>query len=147
MPNPPKPNELKRKLGNPGKRPLPLKQNLIALPMAHVIPEPLRPLGPEGKKMWDRIWDAGKNWISPSTDIEQVTILCESMDERVQLRTVVFRGGEWRDRVALRQLDHQITSMLSLIAFNPVDRSRLGLAEVQAVSRIQELMLRKSRGE
>lgn len=145
MPNPPKPIEQKRKLGNPGKRPLPEKAKLIALPMAMETPEPLRPLGPEGTKMWDRIWKAGRAWISLSTDIEQVMMLCETMDERIQLRAVVFRGGEWRDRVALRQLDYQITNMLSLIAFNPVERSRLGLAEVQAQTRIQELMQR-SRG-
>ena len=145
MPNPPKPIEQKRKLGNPGRRPLPDKGTLIALPMAMEIPEPLRPLGPEGKKMWERIWQAGRAWISLTTDIEHVMILCETMDERVQLRAIVFSSGEWRDRVALRQLDNQITSMLSLIAFNPVERSRLGLAEVQAQTRIQELMTR-SRG-
>ena len=113
--------------------------------MAHHTPDPLRPLGPEGTKMWERIWQAGRAWISPTTDIEQVMMLCETMDERIQLRAVVFRGGEWRDRVALRQLDYQITNMLSLIAFNPVERSRLGLAEVVAQTRIQELMQR-SRG-
>jgi hypothetical protein len=146
MPNPPKPIEQKRKLGNPGRRPLPDKGTLIALPMAMEIPEPLRPLGPEGKKMWERIWQAGRAWISLTTDIEHVMILCETMDERVQLRAIVFSSGEWRDRVALRQLDNQITSMLSLIAFNPVERSRLGLAEVQAQTRIQELMTR-TRGQ
>jgi hypothetical protein len=142
MPNPPKTIEQKRKLGNPGKRPLPDRANLIALPMARETPEPLRPLGSEGQNMWERIWQAGRAWISPTTDIEHVMILCETMDERVQLRAIVFRGGEWRDRVALRHLDHQITAMLSLIAFNPVERSRLGLAEVQAQTRIQELMTR-----
>jgi hypothetical protein len=145
MPNPPKPIEQKRKLGNPGKRPLPDKGTLIALPMAMETPAPLRPLGLEGQKMWERIWEAGRAWISLTTDIEHVMILCETMDERVQLRDIVFKGGEWRDRVALRQLDTQITGMLSLIAFNPVERSRLGLAEVQAQTRIQELMTR-SRG-
>lgn len=145
MPNPPKPTEQKRKLGNPGRRPLPDKTTLIALPMAIETPEPLRPLGEEGLKMWERIWEAGRVWISANTDIEHVMMLCETMDERVQLRTIVFTGGEWRDRVALRQLDHQVITMLSLIAFNPVERSRLGLAEVQAQTRIQELMTR-SRG-
>jgi hypothetical protein len=142
MPNPPKPIEQKRKLGNPGRRPLPDKGTLIALPMAIETPEPLRPLGQEGLKMWERIWEAGRAWISPSTDMEHVMMLCETMDERVELRGIVFRGGEWRDRVALRQLDHQVITMLSLIAFNPVERSRLGLAEVQAQTRIQELMTR-----
>ena len=63
MPNPPKPTEQKRKLGNPGKRPLPERAKVIALPMAMETPEPLRPLGPEGTKMWERIWKAGRAWI------------------------------------------------------------------------------------
>ena len=37
MPNPPKPNELKRKLGNPGKRPLPELKNIVTLPMASIV--------------------------------------------------------------------------------------------------------------
>ena len=88
MPNPPKTIEQKRKLGNPGKRPLPDRANLIALPMAMQTPEPLRPLGSEGQNMWERIWQAGRAWISPTTDIEHVMILCETMDERVQLRAI-----------------------------------------------------------
>lgn len=146
MPNPPKPNEIKRKTGNPGKRPLPAPMNVVALPMAQEPPEPPRPLGPEGMKLWNRVWDAGRAWISPTSDIEHVLILCETMDERSQLRLTVLRGSDWRDRVALRSIDSQLTSMLSSLGFNPLDRSRLGIAEVQAQSKIDQLLARR-RGE
>jgi hypothetical protein len=145
MPNPPKPTEQKRRTGNPGKRPLPALKNVIALPMATETPAPPRPLGQEGMKLWDRIWNSGRTWISPTSDIELVTILCESMDERTQLRLTVLRGSDWRDRVALRTLESQLITILSALGLNPVERSRLGLAEVQAQTRIQELMTR-SRG-
>jgi phage terminase small subunit len=146
MPNPRKPNEIKRKTGNPGKRPLPQAMNVIALPMAQEPPEPPRPLGPEGMKLWIRVWEAGRAWISANSDVEHVLIMCETMDERSQLRLNVLRGADWRDRVALRSIDSQLTSMLSALGFNPIDRSRLGIAEVQAQSKIDQLLARR-RGE
>ena len=143
MPNPPKPNELKRKLGNPGKRPLPELKNIITLPMAYETPTPPRPLGSEGLKLWNRIWDSGKTWISPDTDIELVTILCESMDERTQLRLAVLRGTDWRDRVALRSLEGQLVSILSTLGLNPTQRGRLGVAEVKARGALEELLSKR----
>ncbi|MFZ9893553.1 MAG: phage terminase small subunit P27 family [Candidatus Nanopelagicaceae bacterium] len=145
MPNPPKPNELKRKIGNPGKRPLPELKNVVALPMATQPPTPPRPLGPEGLKLWNRIWDEGKSWISPASDLEVVILLCESMDERTQLRLQVLKGSDWRDRVALRSLESQIVSMLSAIGFDPVSRTKLGVAEVQKQSALDQLIARRQK--
>lgn len=73
----------------------------------------------------------GKTWISPAIHLEHILLLCETLDERTALREQVFAGSEWRDRVALRTLDHQILNMLASIGFNPVERSRLGFAEVK----------------
>jgi len=140
MPNPPKPNERKRKIGNPGRRPLPDLKNVITLPMADATPQPPRPLGQEGMKLWNRIWDSGRTWISPTSDIELVTILCESMDERTLLRLTVLRGTDWRDRVALRTLEGQLVSILSALGLNPTDRSRLGVAEVKARGALEDLL-------
>jgi hypothetical protein len=145
MPNPPKPNELKRKIGNPGKRPLPELRNVVALPMATQPPIPPRPLGSEGLKLWNRIWDEGKSWISPASDLEMVILLCESMDERTQLRLQVLKGSDWRDRVALRSLESQIVSMLSSIGFDPISRSKLGVAEVQKQSALDQLIARRQK--
>jgi len=80
--------------------------------------------------MWDRIWAHGVSWVAKDTDIELVQMCCEAMDERVALRIAVLRGSDWRDRVALRALEAEIRTMLSALAFTPVDRTRLGLAEV-----------------
>jgi len=140
MANPPKPTERKRKTGNPGRRPLPDLKNVIALPMAQETPQPPRPLGQEGMKLWNRIWDSGRTWISPTSDIELVTILCESMDERTLLRLTVLRGTDWRDRVALRTLEGQLVSILSALGLNPTDRSRLGVAEVKARGALEDLL-------
>ena len=47
-------------------------------------------------------------------------------------------------RRGLRELDKQIVSNLSLLGFTPSDRTRLGVAEVKAQSKLEELMERKA---
>lgn len=143
MPNPPKPIEQQRKLGNPGKRALPAVASVIALPAADGIPPVLRPLMNEGQRLWDRVWSEGAVWLSPNTDIELVQMLAETMEERGALRDLVLSGqGEWRDRVALRSIDDQIKSLLSALGFTPVDRTRMGVAEVRSMSKLDALQAR-----
>lgn len=144
MPNPPVPVERKRRTGNPGKRAMPKLSSVTALPAADGIPEPLRPLGQEGRRMWDRIWTSAQTWIAPSTDIELVQMACEAMDERVMLRVAVFREGDWRDRVALRSLDRDLRNMLSALGMTPTDRSHLGVAEVRQMSRLDQLRAKQA---
>lgn len=137
------PTELKRLRGNPGHQKLPDAANVVLLPAIDDIPDPPRPLGPEGRKLWDRIWDSGRAWISPGSDLDLVLLACETMDERVMLRVHVLRGGDdfdWRDRVALRVLDEQVRSLLQLLAFTPVDRNRLGVAEVKRATALEQLL-------
>jgi hypothetical protein len=143
MPNPPKPIEQQRKLGNPGKRALPAVASVIALPAADGIPPVLRPLMNEGQRLWNRVWSEGAVWLSPNTDIELVQMLAETMEERSELRQLVMSGqGEWRDRVALRSVDDQIKSLLSALGFTPVDRTRMGVAEVRSMSKLEALQAR-----
>lgn len=146
MPNPPRPIEAKRRTGNPGKRRLPDPSTVIALPAADGIPDPLRPLQVEGRRMWDRIWSRGAVWLSPASDAEVVQMLAEAMDERVTLRDRVMSGDhDWRDRIALRQLDDQIKSLLSSLGFTPTDRAKLGVAEVKQMSKLDQLRATRTR--
>ena len=137
----PKPNEQKRRVGNPGRRPLPDRSTIVALPGVAdgEVPEPLRPLGPPGRALWERVWKAGARWVSPQTDIELLQILCEQIDERAQLRVKVIGEGNWRERKALRALDQQVVAALSLLGLTPADRTRLGVAEVQAQSTLERM--------
>lgn len=143
---PPKPIEQKRRLGNPGKRKLP--ETEIVLAASTSVPEPIRPLLDPGRAFWDRVWSGGAVWISQSTDIEMVQMLCEQIDERHQLRYIVLRdreGNLWRQRSQLRKLDQQIMLGLSMLGFTPTDRTRLGLAEVKFESKLDKY--RKQRAE
>lgn len=142
---PSKPTEQKRLLGNPGRRPLPDQSAMQILPAITEIPEPSRPLLKYGRELWDKIWQQGLNWISPNTDFEILLMTCEMIDERWNLRVKVMQTDDVRLRRGLRELDRQIISNLSLLGFTPSDRSRLGVAEVKAMSKLEELMARKEK--
>ena len=141
---PSKPVEQKRLLGNPGKRALPDQSTITLIPMAEVAPEPTRPLLKYGKELWDKVWDTGINWISPNTDTELLLMTCEMIDERWNLRVQVMTNNDPKDRRGLRELDKAIVSNLSLLGFSPSDRSRLGLAEVKKMSKLEEIMAKKA---
>jgi hypothetical protein len=130
-------------LGNPGKRALP--SNAIEIAMVTETPQPTRPLLKYGQELWDKVWGMGATWISPNTDSELLLMTCEMIDERWNLRVKVMQTDDARLRRGLRELDRQIVSNLSLLGFSPADRSRLGVAEVKAVSKLEELMLRKAK--
>lgn len=143
MGRPPVPTERKRALGNPGKRKLPSQNEIEIIPAAEEKPEPPRPLLKYGQELWDRVWNAGTPWLSPNTDIEVLTMTCEMIDERWNLRVKVMQSEDAKLRRGLRELDRQIVANLSLLGFTPSDRSRLGLAEVKTKSKFEELLARR----
>jgi hypothetical protein len=140
---PAKPIEQKRLLGNPGKRALPDQSTITLIPMADSTPEPTRPLLKYGKELWDKVWDTGINWISPNTDTELLLMTCEMIDERWNLRVQVMTNNDPKDRRGLRELDKAIVSNLSLLGFSPSDRSRLGLAEVKKMSKLEGIIAKR----
>lgn len=139
---PSKPIEQKRLLGNPGKRALP--KDTLAIAQVTEIPEPSRPLLKYGQELWDKVWGMGATWISVNTDSELLLMTCEMIDERWNLRVKVMQTDDPRLRRGLRELDRQIVSNLSLLGFTPADRSKLGVAEVKAISKLEELQMRKA---
>jgi hypothetical protein len=139
--------EQKRLLGNPGKRALPDESSVILLQQVDSPPEPTRPLLKYGQELWDRIWSMGATWVSDKSDLELLMMTCEMVDERWNLRIKVMQSDDAVMRRGLRELDRQIVSNLSLLGFTPSDRSRLGVAEVKAKSKLEELMERRANRE
>jgi hypothetical protein len=139
---PAKPTEIKRKLGNPGRRPLPDTGVVQYLDPVVSVPEPARPLLKYGMEFWDKVWGSGLTWISANTDAELLLMTCELVDERWNLRIRVMQSNDWRERRALRELDDRIIRNLSLLGFTPADRSKLGVAEVKAISKMEALKRR-----
>jgi hypothetical protein len=137
MPNPAKPTELKRKLGNPGKKSLPEPGSLMPISGGYV--EPLRPLEWAGKQLWDSVFKHGELWVSNRTDIHLVMMTCEQLDRREQLKSQIEETQDWHLYKQLNDLERMIASNLGLLGFTPSDRTRLGLAEVKARSKLEEL--------
>lgn len=159
MPGPPKhPLELKRLRGNPGKESLPAKSDTAALAPADGIPPVPITLQQAGRAVWERLWTAGKAWLSPQTDLDIMTRLCEYHDEREALRAeladtgYLIPGSMGQARInplvsALRDIESHMTRLEALCGFNPSDRGRLGYAEVKRQSKLEELLAqRDSRG-
>jgi len=143
MPNPGKPAEVKRKLGAKGySKEMP--SNVVALPAVSQVPDPLKPLSGSGLDLWDRTWQRGFSWLSANTDIQLLQMTCEQLDERDQLRAYVLLNVEaWHERSALRELEKSIRSNLSLLGFTPTDRMKLGVAEIKAESKMEQLRKRQ----
>jgi len=143
MPNPGKPAELKKKLGSRHYKP---NEVVYALPEVDEIPDPLRPLNESGQDLWNRAWQLGRNWISDKSDVDLLLLVCEQLDERDALRKFVLENLEaWHERNALRIIERDITSNLSQLGFTPTARTKLGVAEVTAKSKLEELMAMKQR--
>ena len=143
MPNPPKPLEQKRKLGNPGKQKLPNAEQTLALPSGYV--DPPRPLEFAGQQLWDAAFKHGGTWISSNTDIPLLTLTCEQLDRREELRSAIAENGLDRQLImSINETEKLISSNLGLLGFSPADRTRLGLAEVKTQSKLQELMAKKN---
>jgi transposase len=140
MPNPGKSPELKKKLGsrNAGLDPVMPVQELAK------IPEPLRRLEESGLNFWNNAFSRGTTWLK-ETDLELLQVVCEQLDERDILRVFVLENIEaWHERAALRVLERDLSDNLKELGFTPTARQKLGIAEVKAQSKLEELMLRKA---
>jgi hypothetical protein len=129
-----KPIERKQRIGNPSGRKLPKPApvaDVVALSTSHV-PEPHRPLGSQGLRLWQQVWVSGAGWLKQNMDTELVLMLCEATEERTRLRfRLQERPDSWRDRRALREIDRQIITLLGQIGFTPSERGLLGQGEVK----------------
>ena len=137
---PPKPAELKRRLGNPGKRPLPA--SVIALPPVARAAE-VQPFG-SGAEMLQRVLDDGASaWIGP-TDQPSAELARQLWDDRQRAR---LAWAEDPTADAFRMYDEltkRLIACLSALGLDPTSRSRLGVAEVKARSRLEELAERRA---
>ena len=111
------------------------------------VPTPPETLGEVGLEHWERIWKAGAAWISEGSDFPLVALTCELFEEREQLRDLLEGDPQnYRQRIALRELEKALIRNLSLLGLSPADRARLGLIEVRKESKLDELR-RKLEGD
>lgn len=152
---PPTPTERKRRTGNPGHRPLPEPTIVQLVAVAEIPPAPAT-LGEVGVKVWERLWTAAQAWLSPTTDLDIMTRLCEAHEERDAIRDAIadegymVMGSMGQVRANpllshLRALESQMTKWESLCGFTPTDRARLGMTEVKVKTKLEEMLERRAK--
>jgi len=146
MANPAKPLEVKRALGNPGKRSLPNVDKTISLRSGRV--EPHQPLDWAGTLLWNRVFGAGQTWISPQSDVELLLLTCKQLDRQVMLeQQFVERPDDYHVHRQLLDLESAIVKNLGLLGLTVDARSKLGLAEIKVESKMEQLRKRQEQRE
>lgn len=140
---PPKPTELKRLMGNLGHRDLPDLNNITHLPMAREIPTPPDTLGDHGKNLWNRAWGMAITWLSPVSDIDAITNASSLADATEAARNKYMATLDNADAKAYVAINKAYTDALASLGFDPLSRSRLGVAEVRAATSIDKLLERR----
>lgn len=140
---PPKPAELKRITGNPGKRKLPDLQVITTIPMASSIPDAPAGLGKDGIALWNTAWANAITWLSPSSDLQAIENAARLADDVAAARAKYRATLESADGRLLVQLNKSFVDALSTLGFDPTARSRLGVAEVKAISAIDKLLAKR----
>ena len=148
MGRPPKPAELKRATGRaPGRdsggRKLPALAAVTALPMSTHIPDAPLSLGAEGRRLWERSWSNAITWLSSDSDWDAIENACHIADDLHTARMKYRATLEAADGRVLVQLNRAFADALSALGFDPVSRSRLGVAEVKVVSELDKLIAKR----
>lgn len=133
---PPKTVEQKRRIGNPGKRPLPT--NITVMPPVAIS------VLVDGPLITNLVESGAAPWIG-ATDMPTVRLAQRLSDDMDRLRLAL--DEEFSEPVfrAYRDTIKGYIACLSLLGLSPTDRTRLGVAEVKARSQLDELMDRRGR--
>jgi hypothetical protein len=86
--------------------------------------------------VFDQVMAQGVGWLA-RTDAVALAMLRELLRERSELRPIA--SGSMEARRALRELDKLIVSMLGQLGFDPASRTRVGLAEVKTMSKLEQM--------
>jgi transposase len=135
MPNPGKTPEEKRLIGSRE----PTRESVLDIRKVVTAPEPIRRLEHAGLDLWNKAWSTKNSWLK-ATDLDLLQITCEQLDERDLLRVYVLENMEaWHERAGLRVLEKEIQSNLMQLGFTPAARQKLGIQEVKAATKLEEL--------
>ena len=130
-----KPAERKRAVGNPGKRPLPDKAQLRAV--APIDTSDVLDLTVE--QALERSLAAGAAWIAES-DSAEVAVAREAAQYYAELKA----DPKSRPQDVLKALQ-VMSASFGRLGFNPGERSAMGLAEVKARSKLEDLRAKQAK--
>ncbi|WP_170200651.1 hypothetical protein [Prauserella endophytica] len=116
---------------------------MVALPMADGVPDMPADFGLDAMRLWERVWQDGITWVSPKSDMEAVEQACRLADDIAVARQRYRATTDPKDGQMVVKLDTALAQALSRIGFDPTARSRLGIAEVKRVSKLEELLAQR----
>ena len=145
MGRPPKPAEVKRATGrtpgtDSGGRKLAELSVITTLPMASNIPDVPAGLGDAGRELWNNAWSNAITWLSPDSDFRAIEHAANVADDLAAARAKYRATLEAADGRVLVALNKSYADALAALGFDPVSRSRLGVAEVKRVSALDQLI-------
>lgn len=150
MGRPPAPLEHHRRVGRANGtkkadgRPLPAVGEVVALPPAEGVPDYPADLGLAGRQLWDRAWSAAITWLSPASDVDTIEMAARLTDAAAAAMARYKATTDPADARALVAVNKQLLEALSALGFNPVARSRLGVAEVKRASALENLRAKRA---
>jgi len=86
---------------------------------------------------FDRVLTEGVHWLG-QTDAPTLALAREALEDLAKARAV----GDMKLTIAARD---QVMRIFSVLGFDPAARSRLGLAEVKAQSKVEEIIARRQK--
>lgn len=130
-------------------RPMPEIQGTIVKTVT--VPDIPSGLGVRGEREWVNLWTAGSSWLAPQQDYPWVEMIARAWDEIEAFREKIdedglIQTGSMGQVIAhpliaeIRRAESVIMKALSTLGFSPSDRARLGLAEIKAQSKLQDMM-------
>ncbi len=111
-------------------------------PLVAVNPVDSLPYEKEAAQVFDSVMRSGAPWFA-TTDAIRLAMLRESLEERSRLLPVAEMSADARKQ--LRELNREISDWLTLLGFDPTARSRLGLAEVKAMSKLEQMQAERDK--
>jgi hypothetical protein len=123
----------------PDRRPLPVTGTVTSLPGAPGVPEAPASLGLNGRALWERAWNSAITWLSPDSDWDAVVLACSLADDLALAREVYRASRDAAHGRVVVSLSREMSNALSVLGFDPSSRSRLGVAEVKAMSALDKL--------
>lgn len=150
MGRPPKPAEVKRVTGrtpgtDSGGRKLTELAIVSTLPMSENIPTEPDGFEKAGKELWQNAWSTAITWLSADSDFRAIEHACRIADDLAAARAKYRATLESADGRVLVSLNKSYADALSALGFDPVSRSRLGVAEVKRVSALDQLIANRQK--
>ncbi|MFN9899958.1 MAG: hypothetical protein ACK55Z_14445, partial [bacterium] len=127
--------------------PLPALASVTPLAMAREIPQAPAYLQAEGQRLWERAWAQAITWLSPDSDMTAIETACRLADANVAAQNKFMATLEAADARAFTAVNKAFRESLAALGFDPTARARLGVAEVQKASALDELIARRTKRE